>query len=324
MLKRACFLPILLLVTLASAQQIQVRVNSRLSSESTRSGAAFDGVLMNSVRLGGQECAKGSPVGGVVSEAKPSGRLSSPGKLVLQPTWVACHGRRVSVSAEPIVLEGRSHTKKNAVLIGGGAGAGAILGGIAGGGKGAAIGAIVGAGAGTVGAAATGHHEAVVEPEAIVGWNVQPRAPVTTRDDRSRREYADNRRRDDDDDYRDRDRRDDDRYRNDRDRHDDDRDRDDDRDYRNVRFSDHDRAYLSRCLVSNYRLPPGLAKQGKIPPGHAKKMAAAGYAPIPYACTAELSPIPTGWERVILDARVILFDSSHREIDSFVWQRDDD
>lgn len=274
---------------------------------------------MNSVRLGGQDCAKGSPVGGVVSEAKPSGRLSSPGKLVLQPTWVACHGRRVSVSAEPIVLEGRSHTKKNAVLIGGGAGAGAILGGIAGGGKGAAIGAIVGAGAGTVGAAATGRHEAVIEPEAIVGWNVQPRAPVAARDDRSRHDYAENRRRDDDDDYRDRDRRDDRRYR------DDDRDRDDDdRDYRNVRFSDHDRAYLSRCLVSNYRLPPGLAKQGKIPPGHAKKMAAAGYAPIPYACTAELSPIPTGWERVILDARVILFDASHHQVDSFVWQRDDD
>ncbi|HEU5399721.1 MAG TPA: hypothetical protein VFU86_00110 [Terriglobales bacterium] len=316
MVKRAfSFVPILLLATMASAQQIQVRINSRLSSESTRPGTAFDGVLMNAVRLGGQDCAKGSPVGGVVSEAKPSGRLSSPGKLVLQPTWVACHGRRVGVSAEPIVLEGRSHTKKNAVLIGGGAGAGAILGGIAGGGKGAAIGAIVGAGAGTVGAAATGRHEAVIEPEAVVAWNVQQRAPVAARDDRSHRDYADNRRHDDDD-YRDR--RDDRRYR------DDDRDRDDERDYRNVRFSDHDRAYLSRCLVSNYRLPPGLAKQGKIPPGHARKMAEAGYAPIPYACTSELSPIPTGWERVILDARVILFDASHREVDSFVWQRRDD
>ncbi|MDT8070751.1 MAG: hypothetical protein ROO76_21535 [Terriglobia bacterium] len=314
-------LPMLLFAGLLSAQQIQVRINSRLSSESTPSGAAFDGVLMNSVRIGGQNCAKGSPVGGVVSESKRSGRLSSSGKLVLQPTWISCHGRRVGVSADPIVLEGRSHTKKNAVLIGGGAGAGAILGGIAGGGKGAAIGALVGAGAGTVGAAATGRHEAVIEPEAVIAWNVRLNTARQARDNRveERSSYRDEMAERRDDDYRDRDRREEDRYRDDDDRY-----RSDDRGYRNVRFTDHDRAYLSRCLVSNYRLPPGLAKKGKVPPGHARKMAEAGYAPIPYACTAELSPIPRGWERVILDARVILFDASHREVDSFVWQRRDD
>ena len=50
-------------------------------------------------------------------------------------------------------------------------------------------------------------------------------------------------------------------------------------------------------------------------------MQRAGYTAIPYACTAELSPIPSGWERVIVDVRVILLDTAHREIDSFVWQR---
>jgi hypothetical protein len=193
-------LPIVLFATLMSAQQIQVRMNSRLSSETAKTGTPFEAILMAPVRLGGQDCAKGSPVGGVVTEAKSSGRLSSPGVLQLQPTWVSCHGRRVAVTAEPLVLEGRSHTKNNAVLIGGGAAAGAILG-------------------------------------------------------------------------------------------------------------------------SNYRLPPGLAKQGKIPPGHARKMAQAQA--IPYECTSELSPIPSGWERVIFDARVILYDATHREIDSFVWQRND-
>jgi hypothetical protein len=310
--------PIVLLATLVSAQQIQVRMNTRLSSETAKAGTPFEGILMTPVRLGGQDCAKGSPVGGVVTEAKSSGRLSSPGLLQLQPTWLSCHGRRVSVTAEPLVLQGRSHTKNNAVLIGGGAAAGAILGGIMGGGKGAAVGAGVGAGAGTVGAAASGKRPAVIEPEAVVGWNVQQNAP--SRDNHSAQassyRHGDTARKHDDDDHdRDHDRRDD-RYRGD-----DRNNRDDDRQYRDVRFSDHDRVYLSRCLGSNYRLPPGLAKQGKIPPGHAKKMAQAQA--IPYECTAELSPIPSGWERVIFDARVILYDATHREIDSFVWQRND-
>src|SRR4051812_42003567 len=95
-------LSIILLATLVSAQEIQVRINSRLSSESTPAGTAFQGVLVNPVKLNGQECAKGSPVRGVITHSKPSGRLSSPGVLELEPTWVSCHGRAVLVSAEPL------------------------------------------------------------------------------------------------------------------------------------------------------------------------------------------------------------------------------
>jgi hypothetical protein len=298
-------LSILLLATLVSAQEIQVRINSRLSSESTWAGAEFQGVLVNPVKLNGQECAKGSPVGAVVTESKRSGRLSSPGVLELQPRWVSCHGRKVEVSAESLVLEGRSHTKRNAVLIGGGAGAGAILGGIMGGGKGALIGTAVGAGAGTVGAAATGRHEAVIEPEAVIGWNLQHVNNVSGRES-SRPQLPSYKNSNT-------------RYR----KHDEDDSSEHNRDYGSVRFTDHDRVYLSRCLVSNYRLPPGLAKQGKIPPGHAKKMQQAGYMLIPGGCTGELSPIPSGWERMIAGVRVILLDPSRREIDSFVWQRDE-
>lgn len=303
---------IVLLATSVYAQQIQVRMNSRLSSESAAVGDTFEGILVNRVQIGGRDCVKGSPVGGVVTESKRSGRLSSPGVLQLQPTWVSCQGRKLSVSAQPILLQGRSHTKQNAVLIGGGAGAGAILGGIVGGGKGAAIGTAVGAGAGTVGAAARGRHEAVIEPEAVLGWGLQKSAPLQNHNNRlaQRSSHKDSdaghRGHDFDDGGQDNDR------------------REDDPGYRDIRFSEHDRVYLSRCLASNYRLPPGLAKQGKIPPGHAKKMQQARYAAIPHECAPELSPIPSGWERVIFDARVILLDARHREVDSFMWRNDRD
>lgn len=309
-------LPIVFFAGLLSAQQIEVRINNRLSSESARPGTVFEGSLVNPVQIAGRSCAKGSPVGGVVTESQSSGRLHNPGVLVLQPAWVSCGGRRVSVSAEPVKLEGRSHTKRNVALIAGGAGAGAILGGIVGGGKGALIGAGVGAGTGTVAAAATGKHEAVIEPEAVVGWNLTHGSRVVEDPHRAPERNPQYRASNDD------------RHRHhDRDEDDDhDDDRDHDRYYGEdhhavYRITEHDRTYLQRCLVSNYRLPPGLAKQGKIPPGHAKKMQQARYGePIPYSCTTELSPIPQGWQRVIIESRVVLFDPSHREIDFFVWR----
>src|SRR5262245_19158512 len=202
--------PLLLLASALSAQQVQVRVNDNLSSGSTEAGTTFDGTLVNSVALKGRTCPKGSTVTGRVTDSKTSGRLSAPGILELEVTSIQCSGRTYAVATEPLRLEGKSHTKRNATLIGGGAAAGAILGGLMGGGKGAAIGAGVGAGAVTAGAAAGGQKEAEIESEAIVAWNV-----TSATEEQSSRRSRD----------RDYDRRDD--YRR-QDRDQDDRDRDND------------------------------------------------------------------------------------------------
>lgn len=305
-----CALALLSFASLLSAQQLEVRIDDRLSSESSPAGSNFSGTLVRPVTINGRTCAANSPVYGTVSESKSSGRLSSPGVLGLQPTSISCNGRNLSLSAAPVRLEGRSHTKRNAILIGGGAGAGAILGGIMGGGKGAAIGSAVGAGAGTVSAAATGRHEAVVEPEALVAWNLNS-ASESSASNRNR-SYYDGRGASD--------------VRRNSYRDGDDQGEDNDSQGRrgsnqrsSVVFSERDRGYLRSCLPTYYRLPPGLAKKGKIPPGHAKKMQNYGD-PLPYECTAQLSPLPRGWERVIVDDRVILRDTARRVIDYFIWR----
>ena len=57
-------------------------------------------------------------------------------------------------------------------MIGGGAGGGALIGGLAGGGKGALIGAVLGGGAGTAGAAYTGEKEIVLPAESMLSFKL--------------------------------------------------------------------------------------------------------------------------------------------------------
>jgi len=59
------------------------------------------------------------------------------------------------------------------LAIGGGAGAGALIGALAGGGKGAAIGGGVGAAAGTAGAAATGKQDITISAETILSFRLE-------------------------------------------------------------------------------------------------------------------------------------------------------
>jgi len=63
--------------------------------------------------------------------------------------------------------------KRTGVLVGGGAGLGAVIGGLTGGGKGAAIGALAGGGAGTAGSAYTGNKEIVLPAESAVAFTLK-------------------------------------------------------------------------------------------------------------------------------------------------------
>lgn len=145
---------------------ISIRLQTAVSSASSRSGDTFEAVLDEPIVVNGQTVApRGAAVTGRVLAAKSSGHLHDPGYLRLTLGSVTINGKAVAVQASSIYVRGGSHEKRNVAMIGGGAGAGALIGALAGGGKGALIGSAVGAAGGTGAAYATGKKDVGFGPE---------------------------------------------------------------------------------------------------------------------------------------------------------------
>jgi uncharacterized membrane protein len=134
--------------------------------------------LVKDLVVDGKTIAKaGAPAKGKVTYAKSSGRLHAPGQVSIRLTSLQLRdGKTLRVSTSGFRAKGKSHTKSNVTKIGGGAAAGALIGGLAGGGKGALIGTAVGAGAGTGVAAATGKEEAVIHTETAITFTTTAKA----------------------------------------------------------------------------------------------------------------------------------------------------
>jgi hypothetical protein len=93
----------------------------------------------------------GSQITGSVLEANGSGRVKGRASLAFRFDHVIVRGESHEIQTDRVRREAAADTKGDLKKGGIGAGAGAVIGGIAGGGKGAAIGGVVG-GAGAVAA----------------------------------------------------------------------------------------------------------------------------------------------------------------------------
>lgn len=160
--------------TLPAGTQVTVRTGSSLSSKTARAGRTIPCSVARDVVVHGEKLAKvGDPAKCRVTSAKSSGRLHAPGILSIRLAEV--NGQAVATGSH--TFKGKSHTKSNVTKIGGGAAAGALIGGLAGGGKGALIGTAAGGAAGTGVAVATGKEEAVVPAETALTFTIRGPSP---------------------------------------------------------------------------------------------------------------------------------------------------
>ena len=153
-------------LTVDPGKDVTVRINETINSRTANVGDPFTGMLTSALttRTGDIVFPKGTEVSGSVVAAKGQGRFAGSGVLAIALSEVGGH----PVVANEYVVSQKGKGKRSAALIGGGAGAGALIGGLAGGGKGALIGGLLGGGAGTAGAAYTGNKPLVIPTESIV------------------------------------------------------------------------------------------------------------------------------------------------------------
>ncbi|MGM0516895.1 MAG: hypothetical protein ACQER6_04780 [Pseudomonadota bacterium] len=94
---------------------------------------------------------------------------------------------------------------------------------------------------------------------------------------------------------------------------------------RDYRFTDRDREHIQDWYDRN--LPPGLAKQGKIPPGHAKRLARGeswppqgmDYEPLPRELVRQLGPLPDHLDYYRVGTDVVIADMAGEVVRDVVY-----
>ena len=160
-------------VTVPAGTIIAIRLGESLGTKTSHKGDTFSGTVAQAVTVENKVAIpQGAEVTGTVTEAIPRGRFKGGSRLQIVLNSVRIKGTDYNMQTAAATRAMKGKGKRTATMIGGGAGAGALIGALAGGGKGAAIGAAVGAGAGTAGAAYTGNKDVVLPAETLINFRL--------------------------------------------------------------------------------------------------------------------------------------------------------
>jgi hypothetical protein len=152
---------------------ISVHLDQAVGSKISTPGQAFSATVATPVSIDGRlAIPKGARAAGVVKDAKSAGRFKGGAVLSLTLTSVTIKNENYDIQTTAPTETSTGKGKRTAGLVGGGAGGGALIGGLAGGGKGALIGGLIGAAAGTGGAGLTGNREITLPAETLLNFKL--------------------------------------------------------------------------------------------------------------------------------------------------------
>jgi hypothetical protein len=166
--------PVPVNVSIPAGTTLTIRIDQHLSVKTSRAGDRFTGEMVDPVLAGDNAVLvpKGAQVGGVVDVSHRRGHFKGRSLMELRLTSLTLNGTVYPLSTRDLMRGKKGKGRRSAGLIGGGAGLGMLVGGLASGGTGLVIGGLAGGGAGTAVAGLTGNRDFEIPAESIVHFKL--------------------------------------------------------------------------------------------------------------------------------------------------------
>jgi hypothetical protein len=161
-------------ITVPAGTRILIRLVDSIDSTKQKKGYRFTATLETNLQAEDTVVApRGTTLYGRLAEASSAGRMSGSSELTLELTDVVINGTAYPLLTSTYEVKGKGEGGNTAKKVVGGAGLGALIGGLAGGGKGAGIGALAGAGAGTAVSSAKKGEQLQIPSETLLEFRLQ-------------------------------------------------------------------------------------------------------------------------------------------------------